>query len=138
VILIPHQCVKCGTLHGDASSAILEGCSNCGAKLFFFVKSTDLEKAKARQVQLSESDKLQMEEDVYDIIGSDMDKDLPVVLDLESINILKPGKYELDLVNLFKKRQPIIYRLDDGKYVIDLIESFDRLSKAKDKDKKKK
>lgn len=127
MVKIPHQCVKCGTMHGDASDAILKGCTNCGAKLFFFVKSDLLEKAKQRKFDLSVKEREQMEEDVYDIIGDDIDRDLPVVLDIESINVLKPGKYELDLVNLFKKKQPVIYRLEDGKYVIDLIESFKKM-----------
>ena len=43
--------------------------------------------------------------------------------DFESIRILKPGQYELDLVNIFKKR-PLIYKLEEGKYMIDLPESF--------------
>ena len=114
-------------MHGDASEAILKGCTECGAKLFFYVKADQLEKAKQRKFDLSVSERAQMEEDVYDIIGDEIDRDLPVVLDIESINILKPGKYELDLVNLFKKKQPIIYRLEDGKYVIDLIESFKKM-----------
>lgn len=124
---MPHQCVKCGTMHGDTSEAILKGCTKCGSKLFFYVKEKDIEKARSRQVDLTSKDKEQIEKDVFDIIGSEFDNDLPVVLDLESINILKPGKYELDLVNLFKKKQPLIYRLDDGKYVIDVIESFKKM-----------
>jgi predicted nucleic acid-binding Zn-ribbon protein len=46
---------------------------------------------------------------------------------IESIKILKPGKYELDLVNLFKSKQPLIYKLEDGKYMIDIIESFKKM-----------
>ncbi|MBI3034139.1 hypothetical protein HYY72_03185, partial [Candidatus Woesearchaeota archaeon] len=47
----------------------------------------------------------------------------PVFLDLETIRVLKPGKYELDLVQLFKN-EPLIYKIDEGKYVIDLVRSF--------------
>lgn len=126
---MPHQCVKCGTLHGDASEAILKGCTSCGGKLFFFVKKDDLEAVKNRTRNLTDKEKKQIESDVLDIIGERPNKDLPVVLDIESINILKPGKYELDLVNLFKKKQPLIYKLDEGKYVVDIIESFKNLSK---------
>ena len=68
---------------------------------------------------------------MYDLIGDEVDKEKPVILDFESIKILSPGKYELDLVNLFSKKQPLIYRLDDGKYVIDLVETF---KKIKDKE----
>ncbi|MFP4567754.1 MAG: Zn-ribbon domain-containing protein [Candidatus Woesearchaeota archaeon] len=125
---MPHQCVKCGVLHGDASSAILKGCTSCGGKLFFYVKDGDLKRAKERSVNLSPKDKSQIESDVYDIIGSEFDRELPVVLDFESINIISPGKYELDLVNLFKSKQPLIYKLEDGKYMIDLIETFKKFN----------
>ncbi|MFT4311020.1 MAG: Zn-ribbon domain-containing protein [Candidatus Woesearchaeota archaeon] len=125
---MPHQCVKCGALFDDGSNAILKGCTQCSAKLFFYIREDDVEKAKRRTSSLSKKEKKQIEEDVYDIIGEDVDRDLPVVLDIESINILKPGKYELDLVNLFKKKHPLIYKLEDGKYVVDLPESFKKFS----------
>lgn len=73
---------------------------------------------------------------MFDIIGTSIEDEQPVILDIESIKILKPGKYELDLVNLFKKEQPLIYKLEDGKYVIDLVESFKKFNEAKKKTKK--
>jgi predicted nucleic acid-binding Zn-ribbon protein len=42
---------------------------------------------------------------------------------MEAIRILKPGKYELDLVHLFKN-DPLVYKVGEGKYIIDLIRSF--------------
>jgi uncharacterized protein len=128
---MPHQCVSCGTFYQDGAQEILRGCSNCNGKLFFYVKKERLEElekeGKTQLFELSHDDKRQIEEDVYDILGSDIDKSKPIVLDIESIRILKPGKYELDLVNLFKKKQPLIYKLEDGKYMIDLIESFKKM-----------
>jgi len=129
---MPHQCVACGKFIDGGSQEILTGCEDCGGKLFFFIKKSRLEKLQKEEPQLfnlSTEDKKQIEEDVYDILGSDIDHSKPVVLDIESIKILAPGKYELDLVNLFKKKQPLIYKLEDGKYVIDLIESFKKLRK---------
>jgi len=61
------------------------------------------------------------------MVGEEAD-DSPVILDFESIRVLKPGKYELDLVQLFQKN-PLIFKLDDGKYIIDVVETFDRLKK---------
>jgi len=119
---MPHQCVRCGKLYEDGSDKILKGCE-CGGKLFFFVKKEKLKQIKEAQVKLTKKEKKQIEEDVFDLIGVGIDQDKPVVLDFESIRILKPGKYELDLVNLFKDR-PLIYKLDEGKYMIDLPESF--------------
>ncbi len=126
---MPHQCVKCGALYGDASEAIIKGCTECKAKLFFYVKQEDLDKAKEKTSNLSKTEKKQIEKDVYDIIGDEIDKNKPIVLDVESINIIKPGQYELDLVNLFKKKHPLIYKLEDGKYVVDINESFSKFSK---------
>jgi len=123
---MPHQCVKCGTLYDDGSSNILSGCK-CGAKLFFFIRKDKLEKVKTQVSQLTKQERKKIEDDVFEIIGNEIDRTKPVVLDFESISILKPGKYELDLVNLFKKKQPLIYKLEDGKYMIDIIESFKKM-----------
>ncbi len=119
---MPHQCVRCGTLYEDASSEILKGCK-CGARLFFYIKNEEIAKAKALTVNLSAPERKQIEEDISEIIEGKMDPSLPVFLDIESIRILKPGQYELDLVQLFKGK-PLIYKLEDGKYIIDLVSTF--------------
>ena len=129
---MPHQCVKCGVFFEDGSDEILKGCSGCGGKLFFYVKKEKAAMLKAQKaVELSKEERAQIEEDVYDIIGNEIDRDKPVVLDIESINILKPGQYELDLVHLFKEKEPLVYRLEDGKYMVDLIETFKKFRKEK-------
>ena len=48
----------------------------------------------------------------------------PVILDLESVRVIKPGKFEIDIVSLFNKRRPLIYKLEEGKYIIDLSTSL--------------
>jgi len=126
---MPHQCVKCNTFYEDASAKLLKGCSNCGGKFFFYLKKEDVERAKELTVSLSPEDREQIEKDVLDILGEEIEYDHPVFLDLESIRILRPGEYELDIVNLFKGK-PLVYKLEDGKYVIDLLSTFN----AKDKE----
>ena len=122
---MPHRCVRCGKIYDDGANEILNGCS-CGSKLFFYVKKSDLEKAEKISNNLSNEDKKQIEKDVFDIIGITEDPEKPIVLDLESIKINAPGKFELDLVNLFNKKNPLVYKLEEGKYVIDLAETFMR------------
>ena len=100
---------------------MLKGCK-CGGKLFFYIKKESLNRAKQIVVNLSEKEKSQIEQDVLDIVGPSS-SDEPVVLDLESIRVTRPGKYEIDLVQLFKG-EPVIYKLDEGKYMIDIIKSF--------------
>lgn len=118
---MPHQCVRCNKLYPDGSEEILKGCE-CGGKFFFFIKQKSIDEAKEITNNLTDEDKKQIEEDILDIIGIRED-DAPVILDLESIRILEPGKYELDLVELFKGK-PLIYRVEEGKYIIDIASSF--------------
>ena len=124
---MPHQCVRCSTLYDDGAQEILKGCS-CGAKLFFFIKKEKLKEIQEKTENLSQKDKEEIEKDIFDLVGSEIDNDQPVILDLEAIRIIRPGKYELDLVHLFKK-EPLIFKLEDGKYMIDLVQSFDKLRK---------
>jgi len=125
---MPHQCVRCNTFYDDGASEIIKGC-NCGGRLFFFIRKEKLEQARkiADEVKLTKKDKEQIEEDVFELVGSEVDKNQPVVLDLEAIRVLKPGKYELDLVHLFKG-EPLVFKLEEGKYMIDLIQSFKKFT----------
>ena len=80
--------------------------------------------------KLSDQEKKEVEKDVLEIVGDQKTGDEPIILDFESVRITGPGKYELDLVNLFKK-DPVIFKLDDGKYVIDLPETFKKIGERK-------
>lgn len=125
---MPHQCVRCSTLFPDGANEILAGCS-CGARLFFYVKKQHVEEGKELISSLTEEDKQHIAEDVAEILNiKQEDPDKPVVLDIEAIRVLKPGKYELDLVHLFKK-DPLIVKLDEGKYFIDLAQAFKKEEK---------
>lgn len=119
---MPHQCVRCGKFYDDGATEILKGCS-CGARLFFFVRKQHIEDAKKMTTKLTVKEKVEIEKDVLNLVGAEHIRDKPVVLDLESIRVLKPGKFELDLVHLFKK-EPLIYKLEEGKYIIDLPTTF--------------
>ncbi len=116
---MPHQCVRCGKIYEDGDRAILEGCRVCGGRLFFYLKKEHLKESEELQKKLTKKEKQEMERDILDMVGAKKKDDKPVVLDFESIRVLKPGKYEIDLVHLFKK-EPLVYKLSDGKYIIDL------------------
>ena len=128
---MPHQCTKCGKIHSDGDEAILTGCS-CGGRFFYYIrqeKADEIEKGvhnevKKAIVELDKADKVQIEKDIREITGLDKEPEKPVILDLESVKIIKPGKFEIDLVNLFNKKRPLIYKLEEGKYIIDLSNSF--------------
>jgi predicted nucleic acid-binding Zn-ribbon protein len=126
---MPHQCVRCGSFYDDGAAEILKGCK-CGARLFLFVKKESIEKAKTITTNLTETQKQQIEEDVLDLVGAEK-SDEPVVLDLESIRITEPGKFELDLVQLFNKDRPVVFKLAEGKYIIDVPQTFQRRSRRR-------
>jgi len=107
----------------DGAQEILKGCS-CGARLFFYIKKQHIEEGKELISNLTDEDKVHIEKDVAEILHiKEEDPNKPVVLDIEAIRVLQPGKYELDLVHLFKK-DPLIIKLDEGKYMIDLAQAF--------------
>lgn len=108
-------------MYGDSAKEILKGCS-CGGRFFFYIKKERLKQSEP-QIKLTEEEKKQIEHDVRDMLGIDYDEERAVILDMESIRVLKPGKYKLDLVNLFSK-QPLVFRLEEGKYIIDVAESL--------------
>jgi predicted nucleic acid-binding Zn-ribbon protein len=130
---MPHQCVKCNAIYEDAANEILKGCSKCGGKFFFFVRKESLDKVRKAAASLSTEDKVKMEQDVREIIG-DYSEDDAVVLDMESVNMSEPGKFELDLVKLFKG-DPVVYKLDEGKYIIDVATTFKNFNEGKKKKK---
>lgn len=116
---MPHQCVHCGRILPQATKELLEGCSNCGGHFFFYIKEEQLQKAKENPVEIPEEEKKQIEKDVREMAGIEKE-DAPVILDLESVRAISPGKYEIDIVNLFNKKRPLIYKVEEGKYIIDL------------------
>ena len=120
---MPNQCVHCGNIFPDAAEEILKGCS-CGSHFFYYLKEMPSEEVKETMVELEKSDKLQIEKDIREITGIEDEPEKPVILDLESVKVIGPGKFEIDIVNLFSKKRPLIYKLEEGKYIIDLAASL--------------
>lgn len=130
---MPHQCVHCGKLYPTASKELLEGC-HCGSHFFFFVKQENLDVLKEETSVLTKEEKQEIEHDVREILGVE-EEEKPIVLDFESIRISKPGKFEIDLVNLFRKK-PLVFKIEEGKYIIDLASTF--LASREKKEEKQK
>tara|TARA_Y100000310_G_scaffold342476_1_gene445915 strand:+ start:1403 stop:1780 length:378 start_codon:yes stop_codon:yes gene_type:complete len=114
-----HQCVHCSEIYPAASKELLEGCSQCGGRFFFYIREDQLKKAKEEPVEIPQEEKKKVEEDIREMAGI-TDENAPVILDIESVRVLRPGKFEIDVVNLFKKDRPVIFKLEEGKYIIDL------------------
>ena len=128
---MPHQCTKCGKVYPDASNELLIGCI-CGSKFFYYIRQEKFEQLQNEKDQileeLNKADKEQIEKDIRELTGLDKKPDEPVILDLESVRVIRPGKFEIDIVNLFSKNRPLIYKLEEGKYVIDLTSTLNTKS----------
>lgn len=120
---MPYKCVHCSEIYKDGSQEVLTGCTNCKSKFFFYIKEEKLQEILRQQEQapqLTAEEKEQMEQEVREIVGLEEQPEMPVFLDFESVKVLKPGKYLIDLSKLFVKKKPQIYQLEDGKYIVDL------------------
>ncbi|MCK5039955.1 MAG: hypothetical protein KAR87_03235 [Candidatus Aenigmarchaeota archaeon] len=114
-----NKCVKCGKLHPDDAKYLINGCDVCGAKFFFYVNENDEKKAEKLSANLTKKQITEMERDVRAIIKNK--KNDILVLSIEAVRVLSPGKYELDLINLFNQK-PLVIKIGEGKYRIDMTE----------------
>jgi predicted nucleic acid-binding Zn-ribbon protein len=121
---MPHQCTKCGKVYPDATEALLKGCE-CTSRFFYYIRQELLEpnvsldeemfeslpdEIQDKLTQLDRADKTQIEKDIRDITGLDEKSEKPVILDLKSVKVLSPGKFEIDVVKLFNHKRPLIYK----------------------------
>lgn len=118
---MPYRCVHCSKIYSDGSSEVLTGCE-CRSKFFFYLNDEKLKAIQSQQEQdivLTDSEKKQMEWEVREIAGVQTEEE-PIFLDFESVSVVKPGKYLIDITKLFEQKKPRVYKLEEGKYVIDL------------------
>ena len=134
---MPNKCTRCGKIHSDDSPYLFQGCDQCGSKFFFYVRQEALQQAENDLKDLKPKEIDEIEKDIRDIIPKQVDKDETVVLDVEAIRIIKPGKYRIDVSNLFTQR-PIVIRVGSGRYELDLTTIMSKFSDKSPLDKKPK
>ena len=120
---MPHQCVKCSRIIPPGSRELLEGCASCKGHFFFYIRDDQIQEVKNKIIDIPVEEKKQVEKDIREMVGI-TDPTAPVILDIESIRVTGEGKFELDIVKLFRKDQPLIYKLEEGKYIIDLASTL--------------
>lgn len=118
---MPNKCTKCGKLHSDEAPYLLTtGCDACGGRFFFFVREESVPQAEAEISHISKKEMKEIELDIRDMLPEEPSKkNETVVLDIEAIRVIKPGKYRINVDTLFRQK-PIIVKVGTGKYEIDL------------------
>ena len=136
---MPHKCTKCGREFRDGSTDILKGCPSCGSKKFLYIREEhrhrDVLEEKTIQEIASET-----KEEVLEVVeapGTTTDPRGRV----ESIRILAPGSYELNLKKLAESGDMVVGLGKDAKYLVDISSMTrpeEKQEKGKGKGKKKK
>ena len=128
---MPHKCTKCGREYKAGSTEILKGCASCGGKKFLYVKDTEINKDVLEEKSISEIAD-ESHEDILEIIEPKKIEQVEMYDRVETIRIVSPGTYELNLEKMAQSDQRIVSVGKEGNYIIDLM------SMAKDEPKKKK
>ena len=125
---MPNKCTRCGKIFQDDSRSLIDGCDDCGSKFFFYIRQEALDRAEKELKELKSKELDEIEKDIRQIIPQAVSEDETVVLDLEAIRVIRPGKYKIDVVNLFNQK-PIVIRVGPGRYELDLSTLMMRLKK---------
>ena len=113
---MPHKCLTCSSVYDNTSDVIIKGCPKCGKKLFLYLK--ELPKNK-EEIELTNEQKDLILTELESLIDVN-EPETPIILKLENIRVISPGKYEIDINQLMKKDKPLIYKVQDGTYLIDI------------------
>lgn len=129
---MPHKCTKCGREYKDGSTEILRGCASCGGKKFLYVKEAEINKDVLEEKSIEEIAD-ESHEEVLEIVEPTVSKKREVEMydRVETIRIVSPGSYELNLEKMAKSDERIVSVGKEGSYIIDLM------SMAKEEPKKK-
>jgi hypothetical protein len=111
---MPHRCTRCGKLYPDGDVRILNGCE-CGNNKFLYVPKEEKEVEK------------QVEEIKKELSG----------MGIESVRIIAPGQYEINLEKLLEREEIVIALQEDGRYIIHLPSLLKRKEDRKKKGEKR-
>lgn len=144
---MPHKCTRCEKIFEDGAEVILSGCPNCGWNKFLYVKDMEPEEeSEEKEIQVQPEIVDSVEEDIPaeqfireidDIIGIGHQEKETVEEEkeeerVESVRILGPGSYELNLNSLLERNEIVMAIKQDGTYAVDLSSAFRKKKKKND------
>ena len=119
---MPHKCTKCGREYKDGSTEILRGCASCGGKKFLYVKEEEINKDVLEEKSIEEIAD-ESKEEVLEIVEkpTTRKKEVEMYDRVETIRIVSPGSYELNLEKMAQSDERIVSVGKEGSYIIDLM-----------------
>ncbi len=138
---MPHKCTRCESIFKDGAAIILNGCPKCGWNKFLYVRDESganlpVENAAAGAIPPAASKFIK---EVDDLIGNKTAPAQPEVKEekaetkteeiggrVESVRILSPGQYELNLDSILKRDEIVMALKEDGSYIVHLPSVFQK------------
>jgi predicted nucleic acid-binding Zn-ribbon protein len=137
---MPHKCTRCEGVFRDGAAIILNGCPKCGWNKFLYVKDeftspvVSGEKTAETQIPPAAS---QFIKEVDELLGnkqehpepkeSKVENKIEEVGDrVESVRILSPGSYELNLDSIMKRDEIVMALKEDGTYIVHFPSVFQK------------
>jgi len=117
---MPHKCTKCGREYKDGSTEILKGCASCGNKKFLYVKEGDIHDDVLEEKSITEIAE-DSNEEILEVVETAKKKEVEMYDRVETIRIVSPGSYELNLEKMAQGDERIVSVGKEGSYIIDLM-----------------
>jgi len=117
---MPHKCTQCGREFEDGSTAILKGCPSCGGKKFLYIREAERHDDVLKEKTIEEIAR-DTGEDVLEVKPDRRNNEIEVFERIESIRILSPGSYELNIEKLALSDDVVVGLEKEGKYVVDIL-----------------
>jgi hypothetical protein len=132
---MPHKCTKCGREYKDGSTEILKGCASCGGKKFLYIKDDEINIDVLEEKSIEEIAE-ESKEKILEVEPK-TNKQVEMYDRVETIRIVSPGSYELNLEKMAQSDERIVsVGKEEGSYIIDLM-SMVKADPKKKKSKKK-
>ncbi|MBA7471683.1 hypothetical protein ES707_06992 [subsurface metagenome] len=120
MIYVPHKCTQCGREFEDGSTKILKGCPSCGGKKFLYIREAERHDDVLKEKTLDEIAR-DTGQDVLEVQQDRRKEEIEVFERIESIRILGPGSYELNIEKLARSDEVVVGLEKEGKYVVDIL-----------------
>jgi predicted nucleic acid-binding Zn-ribbon protein len=125
---MPHRCVKCGKEYKEASFEVLKGCGQCGGKKFLYTRAHPAGEPGKPTTRPGKTDR---PEPAPPVSGTGKEPVLPEKKGtavpvpegdrVESIRIVSPGTYELNIAKMAESDERVVATGGDGSYMVDLF-----------------
>lgn len=141
---MPHKCTKCESIFKDGAAIILNGCPKCGWNKFFYVRDDVVPLEVKAHGELSEPASKFIKE-VDELLGKPVEgtalekaqelseektsqesQSKEIGDRVESVRILAPGTYELNLESLLERDEIVMALKEDGTYIVHLPSVFNK------------